>query len=929
VVWRLTLKDNVVTQRSSRRFGFIPRVFGLMCLALLAASPLHAQEAGLDRPVAVAPFLNGVFPETTPRAGGAWAVADAFPRVDVTDTTVIVPNPRDNRLYVGSRDGLIVSFENDPAVSTKDVFMDLRDRVASVWDGGFLGLVFHPDFGNPRSPFERTFYAYYSSHCPYDPASGTVNLNRCIDYPRDITQGFYGAYLRLARYEVVDAQAPKLVGNPRSETVMVNIRLYNSTHRGGGLTFGNDGYLYLTIGDQFQADTAQDIQNNFQGGVMRFAVDITDRGNGAWSCPAGSRMPQRVMQSVTGNRDEVTGRFYCIPNDNPWVGRANSFEEYFTIGHRAPHRLSLDPRNGRLWVGEVGARTREEVNVLCKGCNFGWPFREGKIEGIRPRPSAILGILTDPVIDFTRDEAAAIIGGYVYRGDRFPELSGRYIAGDYVKDTIWAIDLDPGSMTATKEVLTSFTPKQLATFGQDNNGEIFLGDVRGTQPLQRLTRVGRTDAAAPALLSETGAFRNLPLRAPHDGPAKLRPAAGVIPYKLNSQLWSDGALKYRFMVIPNDGTHDTRAEKIAFSEEGQWGFPVGTVIIKHFELPSDPNKPDPKTARPTETRFLVHGKDGEWYGLTYAWRSNGSDAELVDPGGFTRRIEVGGSEGRTYTWDYPSRSQCIQCHTQLEFVLGPKTRQLNRKIRYPQTGRRANQLVTLNALGILSPTLEQAGVNLKRTLTSASLDDRRATIEHRARSYLDSNCAGCHRGEDGASGRATWDARLLSSLSLKDTGMVWGPVSDDLGRPATKVITPGSPRLSALWVRMRSVDPSIMMAPLAKHIADPDAMNVFRDWITELSVPAAPSGLTATVESTSRIKLRWRDNSDDESKFRIDRKIGSGKWSRIATVRANVTTYTDTGVRASTSYRYRVRAVNDIGKSAPSNVVKTSTAPRG
>jgi hypothetical protein len=227
---------------------------------------------------------------------------------------------------------------------------------------------------------------------------------------------------------------------------------------------------------------------------------------------------------------------------------------------------------------------------------------------------------------------------------------------------------------------------------------------------------------------------------------------------------------------------------------------------------------------------------------------------------------------------------------------------------------------------MLSPTLEQAGVNLKRVLTSASLNDRRATLEHRARSYLDSNCAGCHRGEDGASGRATWDARLLSSLSLKDTGMVGGPVSDDLGRPAMKVITLGSPALSALWVRMRSVDPSIMMAPLAKHIADPDAMNVFRDWITEMSVSAAPSGLTATVESSSRIKLRWRDNSDDESKFRIDRKVGSGKWSRIATVRANRTTYTDRGVAASTNYRYRVRAVNDIGKSDSSNVVKTSTA---
>ncbi|WP_040733886.1 putative Ig domain-containing protein, partial [Thiocapsa marina] len=801
---------------------------------------------GIDQPAAIGPFVNGAFPSTTPTAGNDWHVEDAFPHIAVTNTTVIAPNPNDNRLYVGSRDGVIESFNNVPEAVTKDPFMDLRDRVAVVWDGGFLGMVFHPDFGKPGHPFERTFYTFYSSHCPYDATQAGVDLSNCFNnYPRDNTgpnSGFFGVYLRLARYEVYDAQTDILIGDPLSEEVLLNIRLTNNTHRGGGMTFGNDGRLYLTIGEQRRQDTAQDIENNLQGGVMRLAVDIDDNGDGTWDCPVGSHIAPRFLQSVTGNDDEVSGRLYCVPDDNPWVGRANSFEEYFSIGHRAPHRLALDPANGRLWLGEVGHQTREEINVLCSGCNFGWPFREGLTEGPGDTPATILGILTDPVIDFVRTEARAIIGGYVYRGSRFPELRGRYIAGDYVTDTIWAVDLPPGSTTATKEVLTTFTPKQLATFGEDNDGEIYLGDVLGTGPLQRLARSGAPVAEPPFRLSETGVFENLPNSQNIGGPADLQPAPGVIPYDLNSPLWSDAAFKYRFLVVPNDGTHDTPGERIAFSEEGQWGFPIGSVVVKHFELPSDPVNPDPSTARPTETRFLVHGEDGDWYGITYSWLPDGSDAILVGSTGATEIIDVGGADGWTYEWDYPSRTQCILCHTHLEFVLGPKTRQLNRSVTYSQTGRTANQLVTLNHLGLLSPSLEEAEINLSTVLTSAALDDETATLEHRARSYLDSNCAGCHRGPDGAAGRAIWDGRLLSSLDLNDTGMIGGNLSDDLGDPNLRVITPGSHLTSAAWLRLESIDPTLMMPPLAKHLADAQATEVFRDWID--GMPNQPPNLS-------------------------------------------------------------------------------------
>lgn len=343
----------------------------------LAAAP----EWGIDNPSPIGAYLDGVLPSTTPQSGDRWMVEDAFPNIDFTNTLVIASNPGDARLYVGTRDGLIQSFDNDPDATDKSIVIDLRDRVAVVWDGGFLGMAFHPDFGMSGWPYERTFYAYYSSHCPYDPGSESVDFGNCHDgYPRDPAKGFYDVYLRLARYQVVDAQAERLVGDIASEDVLFNLRLINKSHRGGGLAFGNDRYLYLAIGDQMRYNTAQDIERNFEGGVLRLAVDVTEDDGETWECPAGSHSAPRLMQDV-GEADEMSGRLYCIPDDKPWVGRADTFEEYFALGHRNPHRLAIDPDNGRLWTGEAGEQTREEIKVLCKGCNFGWPFREGLVPG--------------------------------------------------------------------------------------------------------------------------------------------------------------------------------------------------------------------------------------------------------------------------------------------------------------------------------------------------------------------------------------------------------------------------------------------------------------------------------------------------------------------------------------------------------------------
>ena len=211
----------------------------LVWIGIALAGTAAAQPYGLDGPaVAVGPFLNGVMPPRTPHAlsSSQWAIGAAFANLPALQDSIAIlpsPNPADDRLYVASREGEIVSFHNTPSVATTSPFLDLRDRVATVWDGGFLNMAFHPAFGQAGSPFRKFVYVYYSSYCGIDATKNTTNLGNCNpNYSQEPNvSGFFGVYLRLSRFEVPDGAT---AADKSTEKVLVNIRLYNSTHRGGG-----------------------------------------------------------------------------------------------------------------------------------------------------------------------------------------------------------------------------------------------------------------------------------------------------------------------------------------------------------------------------------------------------------------------------------------------------------------------------------------------------------------------------------------------------------------------------------------------------------------------------------------------------------------------------------------------------------------------
>ncbi|MEZ5327544.1 MAG: FG-GAP-like repeat-containing protein [Verrucomicrobiales bacterium] len=320
----------------------------------------------------------------------------------------------------------------------------------------------------------------------------------------------------------------------------------------------------------------------------------------------------------------------------------------------------------------------------------------------------------------------------------------------------------------------------------------------------------------PATLSATGTFANL---------STLTPITGLIPYDVNSPLWTDGALKRRWIAVPNDGSHNSAGERIGFSATEPWDYPVGTVLVKHFELRTNVNNPN--IIRRVETRFIVHATDG-YYGVTYRWRSNNLDADLLISGE-AEDIPMTQSNGSVVmqTWSYPSRVNCMGCHNaEAGYMLGPRTWQLNGDLTYPKTGVTDNQLRALNHIGLFSPALDESQIS--GYLRSVSLDDTSAPVEDRVRSYLASNCSHCHR--PGVT-NAFFDARFTVPLSQQ--GIVNGAVLYSQGIDGAQVIRPQSIGQSIMHLRTSVLGPELM-PPIGKNVIHTEAVALLEQWIDSL-----------------------------------------------------------------------------------------------
>lgn len=647
-----------------------------------------------------------------------------------------------NRLFVVRKAGVIHVIAADRR--SQRTLLDLSAQVDTSVEAGMLGLAFDPAFVD-----NGWFYVTYVTR----------------------PEGSQPRRLRLSRFH-----ASGDVADPGSEEVVLQFDHAEPYHFGGWIGFGPDGMLYLSSGDGHQSLQAQQPTADPFGKILRMQVDAAGR----WS----------------------------VPPDNPFAGSLT-----WAYGFRNPWRCSFDRDGGHaLWCGDVGNSVREEVDLVKAGHNYGWPYCEGATPGpfspTNPaNPDQPCAGFEPPVVQYEHDEGggtAAVIGGYVYRGQALPGLVGRYVYADLILPQLYALRVDDDGQAISHEVVADNLDSgagALFGFGEDEAGELYAVCAQDILRFEATdTGPGEPEPVMPATLSATGLFDDL---------ATLTPAPGLLDYEVNAPLWSDGALKRRWIALPGSGTID-------FSDAEPWRFPVGTITVKHFELPL----PGGGVTR-VETRVMVQRTDG-WAGYTYRWRSDGLDADLLTEGAralFDTVDPVSGA-ARQVEWTFPNAVQCLSCHTVATGrVLGLNTRQTNRDHRFAATGRSDNQLRAWNHIGLFGSDIGDAS----DLVALPDPADAGAPVEARARAYLDANCSNCHR----PGGPTTVDMDLRYTTALGDARVLDVPTTATANGVR---LVPGDPASSDLWHRV-ATDGVERMPPLGRSVVDERSLQLLTAWI--------------------------------------------------------------------------------------------------
>jgi glucose/arabinose dehydrogenase len=337
---------------------------------------------------------------------------------------VFITNAGDGsgRLFVVEQPGSIRILKNGTLLGTP--FLDIHSMIKSGGEQGLLALAFHPSYST-----NGMFFVAYTA-----PRNGDAT----------------GSNLVLERFSV-SANNPDLA-NPSSGVVLLTIsHPVNSNHNGGTLAFGGDGYLYWSTGDGGSGgdppNNAQQL-NNLLGKLLRIDVN--------------------------------SGSPYGIPTSNPFYSSIdpNVKKEIWAFGLRNPWRLSFDHLTHDLYIGDVGQSTREEVDFQLAssagGENYGWRVMEGSI-CYNPSSGCDQNGKIKPVAEYDHTLGCAITGGYVYRGMNFPSLTGYYYYGDYCSGRLFSLYND--SVSGWKAVQLADTPYSISSFGEDEQGELYLADL--------------------------------------------------------------------------------------------------------------------------------------------------------------------------------------------------------------------------------------------------------------------------------------------------------------------------------------------------------------------------------------------------------------------------------------------------------------------
>jgi glucose/arabinose dehydrogenase len=386
---------------------------------------------------------SGDNPQAPPDPGieNKFSLVNAFPNLSF-DRPLDIQNPGDgsNRLFVVEQKGVILVINNIPANiqievqlngldAISNVFLDIQNQVLfDESELGMLGLAFHPDYEN-----NGLFYINYIADNPLRSVISQFSVSS--DNPNE--------------------------ADSNSEVILLELEQPHPFHNGGQLVFGtNDGFLYISLGDggHDSEDNAQDLSNLF-GSILRIDVDNPEGGNN-----------------------------YGIPSDNPFFGNTSGFrEEIYAYGLRNPWRMSFDSVTGALWTGDVGDQSLEEIDIVEKGKNYGWPIMEGT-NCYDPPSGCDMSGLELPIWEYGRNKGRTLIGGFVYRGAELPELFGKYIYADFVSGRVWALSFDVLTVTDNTQLLRFANVDSfiITSFGLDEQNELYITGFDGN--IYRLVR---------------------------------------------------------------------------------------------------------------------------------------------------------------------------------------------------------------------------------------------------------------------------------------------------------------------------------------------------------------------------------------------------------------------------------------------------------
>jgi putative heme-binding domain-containing protein len=709
-----------------------------------------------------------------------FVAARAFPGVTFEHPLLLASAPGMDRLFVGERTGALYSLRRKPDAK-RELALDLRTdlKTPRLKSSKFESL--YALVFHPKFEKNRLCYICYT----------LAHEDKKVHNLADGT--------RISRFRVTRTDPPRI--DPASEEIVLTF--VQGGHNGCDLHFGPDGFLYISTGDARPPnppdplETGQDL-SDLSSSILRIDVDRKD-----------------------------AGKNYAVPKDNPFVDLSGARPEVWAYGFRNPWRMSFDRATGELWVGDVGWELWETVHKVVKGGNSGWSITEGR-QPIKTKQTPGPTPIRPPAIELPHTIAASVTGGYVYRGRKFPELKGAYIFGDWEFRRLWAARFD-GERLRSMEEITPPTVRVVA-FGEDADGELYFLDYdAGTvHTLERNPDRGQ-NKDFPTRLSETGLFASV---------KEHTPAAGVVPFRINAPQWQDGATAEHWVALPNEsGVSVYPGQGKRIPSQVHWHnfrlhFPKGAVLVRTLSL----------AGRRVETQ-LLHFDGLDWRAYAYAWRDDGTDADLVPAAGsekvFTLADRDHSARKREHVWTYFSRTQCIQCHNQWpQYALAFNLGQLNRDVPDGQGGS-VNQLIRLGQTGHLVRRSLDDQPEAPYDHATASNEDRlpnpfradAGTPDERARAYLHANCSHCHRfGGGGAVSLELLHDKKLEDLKVIDVP----PVRGDFGLPDARIVAPGHPERSTLYYRMAKFGRD-RMPHIGSEMPDEAGLKLVADWIAGLA----------------------------------------------------------------------------------------------